>query len=60
MQHRTQVSRLTIVCSLLGIILITSFREQGISISLATIDQEKYLVAFGGYNGKYNNEVCSR
>ncbi|KAL0557241.1 hypothetical protein IC582_005765 [Cucumis melo] len=31
--------------------------SEGISISLATIDQEKYLVAFGGYNGKYNNEV---
>ncbi|XP_022134025.1 acyl-CoA-binding domain-containing protein 4 [Momordica charantia] len=31
--------------------------SEGISISLATIEQEKYLVAFGGYNGKYNNEV---
>ncbi|KAG7032963.1 Acyl-CoA-binding domain-containing protein 4 [Cucurbita argyrosperma subsp. argyrosperma] len=31
--------------------------SEGISISLATIDQEKYLVAFGGYNGRYNNEV---
>ncbi|XP_022939657.1 acyl-CoA-binding domain-containing protein 4-like isoform X1 [Cucurbita moschata] len=31
--------------------------SEGISISLATIDVDKYLVAFGGYNGKYNNEV---
>ncbi|CAK9313398.1 unnamed protein product [Citrullus colocynthis] len=31
--------------------------SEGISISSATIDQDKYLVAFGGYNGKYNNEV---
>ena len=24
----------------------------------AIIDGEMYLVAFGGYNGKYSNEVC--
>lgn len=31
--------------------------KQGLSIGSATIDGEKHLVAFGGYNGKYNNEV---
>ncbi|XP_039003532.1 acyl-CoA-binding domain-containing protein 6-like [Hibiscus syriacus] len=29
----------------------------GLSICSAVIDGGKYLVAFGGYNGKYNNEV---
>ncbi|GMI83364.1 hypothetical protein like AT5G04420 [Hibiscus trionum] len=33
--------------------------SEGLSICSAVpvIDGEKYLVAFGGYNGKYNNEV---
>ncbi|CAL5363428.1 unnamed protein product [Camellia sinensis] len=29
----------------------------GLSVSSAVVDSEKILVAFGGYNGKYNNEV---
>lgn len=31
--------------------------SEGLSICSAIIDGGKYLVAFGGYNGKYNNEV---
>ncbi|GAB4836388.1 hypothetical protein Ancab_001299 [Ancistrocladus abbreviatus] len=31
--------------------------SEGISVCSAVIGGEKYLVAFGGYNGKYNNEV---
>ncbi|KAK1421215.1 hypothetical protein QVD17_23390 [Tagetes erecta] len=31
--------------------------SEGLSVSLALIDGEQFLVAFGGYNGKYNNEV---
>lgn len=31
--------------------------SEGLSICSATIDEEKYLVAFGGYNGRYSNEV---
>lgn len=43
--------------------LSTSVKEQdalaseGISLCSATIDGENLLVAFGGYNGKYNNEL---
>ncbi|KAI5648538.1 hypothetical protein M9H77_34543 [Catharanthus roseus] len=31
--------------------------SEGLSISSTVLDSEKLLVAFGGYNGKYNNEV---
>ncbi|KAM7526845.1 hypothetical protein LguiA_016747 [Lonicera macranthoides] len=31
--------------------------SEGLSISSAFVHGEKFLVAFGGYNGKYNNEV---
>ncbi|CAO2833220.1 unnamed protein product [Amaranthus hypochondriacus] len=31
--------------------------SEGISICLANIHEEQFLVAFGGYNGNYNNEV---
>lgn len=31
--------------------------KQGLSVSSVLIDGEHYLVAFGGYNGKYSNEV---
>ncbi|GLT66772.1 hypothetical protein SLA2020_391210 [Shorea laevis] len=31
--------------------------SEGLSICSALINGEKYLLAFGGYNGKYNNEV---
>ncbi|KAG2729734.1 hypothetical protein I3760_01G263400 [Carya illinoinensis] len=31
--------------------------SEGLSVCLALVDGEKYLVAFGGYNGKYSNEV---
>ncbi|KAL4576805.1 hypothetical protein LXL04_012905 [Taraxacum kok-saghyz] len=31
--------------------------SEGLTVSSAVIDNEHYLVAFGGYNGKYNNEV---
>ncbi|KAI3809226.1 hypothetical protein L1987_25196 [Smallanthus sonchifolius] len=31
--------------------------SEGLSVSSALIDGEQFLVAFGGYNGKYNNEV---
>ncbi|GKU91637.1 hypothetical protein SLEP1_g5482 [Rubroshorea leprosula] len=31
--------------------------SEGLSACPALINGEKYLVAFGGYNGKYNNEV---
>ncbi|KAK7268495.1 hypothetical protein RIF29_21194 [Crotalaria pallida] len=31
--------------------------SEGLSVSSALIDGEKYLLAFGGYNGKYSNEV---
>ncbi|KMS98300.1 hypothetical protein BVRB_4g093690 [Beta vulgaris subsp. vulgaris] len=31
--------------------------SEGISISFALIYEDQYLVAFGGYNGNYNNEV---
>lgn len=43
--------------------LSTSVREkdplasEGLSVCSATIDGEKLVVAFGGYNGKYNNEI---
>lgn len=32
--------------------------KQGLAVGSAMIDGEMYLVAFGGYNGKYSNEVC--
>ncbi|PWA48962.1 galactose oxidase/kelch repeat superfamily protein [Artemisia annua] len=31
--------------------------SEGLTISLAMVDGEQYLIAFGGYNGSYNNEV---
>lgn len=31
--------------------------SEGLSVSSVLLDGEKILVAFGGYNGKYNNEV---
>ncbi|KAJ9553723.1 hypothetical protein OSB04_017768 [Centaurea solstitialis] len=31
--------------------------SEGITISSALVDGEQFLVAFGGYNGNYNNEV---
>ncbi|KAK1416600.1 hypothetical protein QVD17_32391 [Tagetes erecta] len=31
--------------------------SEGLSVSSALLDGEQYLVAFGGYNGNYNNEV---
>ncbi|XP_027161185.1 acyl-CoA-binding domain-containing protein 4 [Coffea eugenioides] len=31
--------------------------SEGLSVSSAVLDTKKFLVAFGGYNGKYNNEV---
>lgn len=30
---------------------------EGLTLCSTTIDGEKFLIAFGGYNGKYNNEV---
>ncbi|KAK0592644.1 hypothetical protein LWI29_022839 [Acer saccharum] len=35
----------------------TPLASEGLSVCSASIDGEKYMVAFGGYNGKYNNEV---
>ncbi|KAH7547823.1 hypothetical protein ACOSQ2_033288 [Xanthoceras sorbifolium] len=35
----------------------TPLASEGLSVCSALIDGERYLVAFGGYNGKYNNEV---
>lgn len=32
--------------------------KQGLSVCSVTIDGKKHLVAFGGYNGNYSNEVC--
>ncbi|XP_057979282.1 acyl-CoA-binding domain-containing protein 4 isoform X2 [Malania oleifera] len=43
--------------------VLTSVKErdplssEGLTVCSACIDGEKHLVAFGGYNGKYNNEV---
>ncbi|XP_010267284.1 PREDICTED: acyl-CoA-binding domain-containing protein 4 [Nelumbo nucifera] len=43
--------------------VLTSVKErdplasEGISLCSTIINGEKFLVAFGGYNGKYNNEV---
>lgn len=31
--------------------------SEGLTVCSATINSEKFLVAFGGYNGKYNNEL---
>ncbi|KHN00947.1 Acyl-CoA-binding domain-containing protein 4 [Glycine soja] len=33
--------------------------SEGLSVCSATIGGEKYLLAFGGYNGRYSNEVCA-
>lgn len=33
--------------------------KQGVSVASILLDGEEILVAFGGYNGKYNNEVAS-
>uniref|UniRef100_A0A0A9CZM9 Acyl-CoA-binding domain-containing protein n=1 Tax=Arundo donax TaxID=35708 RepID=A0A0A9CZM9_ARUDO len=30
---------------------------EGLTLCSTTIDGEKFLIAFGGYNGKYNNEI---
>ncbi|KAK3155697.1 hypothetical protein QOZ80_2BG0206440 [Eleusine coracana subsp. coracana] len=30
---------------------------EGLTLCSATVDGEKFLIAFGGYNGKYNNEI---
>ncbi|GJM87401.1 hypothetical protein PR202_ga03351 [Eleusine coracana subsp. coracana] len=32
---------------------------EGLTLCSATVDGEKFLIAFGGYNGKYNNEVLT-
>jgi len=34
------------------------YHYQGLSVCSATVDGEKYLLSFGGYNGRYSNEVC--
>ncbi|XP_076952284.1 acyl-CoA-binding domain-containing protein 5-like [Bidens hawaiensis] len=34
-----------------------SLASEGLSVSSALVNGEQFLVAFGGYNGKYNNEV---
>ncbi|KAG5152455.1 hypothetical protein JHK84_028927 [Glycine max] len=34
-----------------------SLSSEGLSVCSAKIDGEKYLLAFGGYNGRYSNEV---
>ncbi|QCE07801.1 host cell factor [Vigna unguiculata] len=31
--------------------------SEGLSVCSATVDGEKYLLSFGGYNGRYSNEV---
>lgn len=31
--------------------------SQGLTLSAMTVDGENFIIAFGGYNGKYNNEV---
>jgi septal ring factor EnvC (AmiA/AmiB activator) len=36
---------------------VVEITEVGLSVCSALIDGDKYLVAFGGYNGKYSNEV---
>ena len=33
------------------------FKLQGLSVCSASVFGENILVAFGGYNGKYNNDV---
>ncbi|KAJ0018782.1 hypothetical protein Pint_11776 [Pistacia integerrima] len=35
---------------------LTAEIQQGLSVSTAVFDGVKHLIAFGGYNGKYNNE----
>ncbi|VAI63454.1 unnamed protein product [Triticum turgidum subsp. durum] len=30
---------------------------EGLTLCSTTVDGEKFLIAFGGYNGKYNNEI---
>ncbi|KAF7820199.1 acyl-CoA-binding domain-containing protein 4 [Senna tora] len=35
----------------------TPLASEGLTVCSALIDGENYLVAFGGYNGKYSNEV---
>ncbi|KAK2969061.1 hypothetical protein RJ640_021100 [Escallonia rubra] len=55
----------TLVLNMSNLVLsiLTSVKErdplasEGLSVSSASLDGEKLLVAFGGYNGKYNNEV---
>lgn len=54
---------LVINMSKLAVSKLTSVKErdplasEGISVSSAMLDGEKFLVTFGGYNGKYYNEV---
>ncbi|XP_020275737.1 acyl-CoA-binding domain-containing protein 4 [Asparagus officinalis] len=31
--------------------------SEGLTVCSATMDGEKFLIAFGGYNGKYNNDL---
>lgn len=40
-------------------VCLTQLWKQGLSVSSTMLDTEKFLFAFGGYNGKYNNEVPS-
>ncbi|GAA0155699.1 hypothetical protein LIER_13371 [Lithospermum erythrorhizon] len=46
-----------IVTSLAAVKGGDSLASEGLSVSSAVLDGEKFLVAFGGYNGRYNNEV---
>jgi len=39
-------------------LLTDLYYYQGLSVCSATVNGEKYLLAFGGYNGRYSNEVC--
>ncbi|KAL9318075.1 hypothetical protein ACSQ67_014592 [Phaseolus vulgaris] len=34
--------------------------SEGLSVCSARVDGEKYLLAFGGYNGRYSNETLER
>ncbi|OAY81116.1 Acyl-CoA-binding domain-containing protein 4 [Ananas comosus] len=31
--------------------------SEGLTLSAMTVDGENFIIAFGGYNGKYNNEI---
>lgn len=43
--------------SLLGHCIILFLLFQGVSLVVGSYNGEDILVAFGGYNGRYNNEV---